>query len=341
MFKKASILGLSPLKFLTQWDGLSTITRTRITYKDNTHMASISQRGSKWRAKVRKAGYADQSRTFDTEQEARDWAEQLEEAIDAGKLLVREGADITTFRELVQAYYDLDGHTKEVQENLIQLKLCPLADLMASEITAESVLDWSTERNELTDLAETVIEYARRELGIRLSDNPVRAAFAKPQTMRVRRLASYEEEHLLEEADRTRGGYLKDAILFDLDTALMQAELVNLDWQDVHLDRNEIVVRGRAGDRIIPLTERAKSILASRGCQIKGQVFKGLTAQALQRSFIRCVERAKIADLHFNDLHHEAIFRMKERYSFEEVWRISGVQIASLRRYYDNPSEQV
>jgi integrase len=297
-------------------------------------MASISQRGDKWRAKVRKAGAAPQSKTFDTYEEAEQWAKDLEEHIESGKPLEREAADLTPVRDLVQLYWDVVGPTPDNEAELVALKLAPFADLMASELTAEDITAWQPERTKLMDVLEEVIEKARTDFGINLPDNPVRAAYAQPQTTRVRRLASYEESQLLAEAGRTRGGYLTDAIILALETALKQSELVNLDWSEVHMDRGEIVARSNSGDRIIPLSDKAKSVLASRGTQLKGQVFSGLSTKALQRSFIRAVDRANILDLHFNDLRHEAIFRMKSLYPFEEVLRISGVGHRSLERYY-------
>jgi integrase len=299
-------------------------------------MASISQRGDKWRAKVRKAGAAPQSKSFDTREEAEQWAANLEAHIESGKPLEREAADLTSIREVVQIYWDTVGPTDDNESELVALKLAPFADLMVSELSAEDITAWQPERTKLMDVLEEVLETARSDFGINLPDNPVRAAYAKPQVMRIRRLASYEEPQLIEEANRTRGGYLTDSIILDLETGLSQSELVNLDWSNIHLDRSELIVRGRSGDRIIPLTDKAKSVLVSRGTQVKGRVFPGVTAQALQRSFIRAVERANIADLHFNDLRHEAIFRMKNRHTFEEVKSISGLGHRSLERYYGN-----
>lgn len=306
-------------------------------------MASINRRSNgKFQAKVRKTGYAEQSRTFDTEQEAVEWATALEAQIDSGATLYREASEVTPIRDIAALYYDAyeaEGLSVETTANLFQIKEGPLCDTMLADLTSEDVLAWIPERNELADLLEEVIEKSRRDFGMRIPSNPVTAAFAKPQTTRIRRLADFEEAALLEEAARTRGGYLTDAIIVDLDTALYQSELVALDWSDVNMDKAEIIVRSRKGDRIIPMTDRVRSVLCNRGIQVDGQVFEGLSTQALQRSFIRATERAKIADFHFMDLRHEAIFRMKDRHSLEEVWRISGVGMASLKRYYGTPND--
>ena len=53
-------------------------------------MASIQQRGDKWRAVVRKAGHPTTMRTFDTKTEARQWAKRIEADIESGALLARK-----------------------------------------------------------------------------------------------------------------------------------------------------------------------------------------------------------------------------------------------------------
>lgn len=298
-------------------------------------MASISARGSKWQAKVRKAGAQPESRTFDTREEAEQWAAELEAQIESGVALDRPLADITSIADLVQLYFDTEEAAQDIAIELTELKLTRgIVELMASELTKEDVLEFWPERNSVSTALEAVIEKARRDLGYKLPDNPVSAAYAQPQTLRVRRLAAYEEKNVLEEAAKSRGGYLTDVILLDLETGLTQSEIVSLDWKNVHLDKAEAIVYGRSGDRIIPLTDKAVEILNRRDPKSTGRVFPGLTTKALQRAFIRAAERANIADFHFNDLRHEAIFRMKDRYSLEQIWRISGVGMASLKRYF-------
>jgi integrase len=105
----------------------------------------------------------------------------------------------------------------------------------------------------------------------------------------------------------------------------MQHEIIKLDWSDVDLDKSEIKVEGNAGLRTIPITDRVREVLKSRGAKFNGPVFAGLTSMALQRSFIRTVERAKLNDLHFNDLRHEALCRMLAKgLSISEIWAILG-----------------
>jgi hypothetical protein len=47
-------------------------------------MAYISQRGSYWRAEIRRRGYKPVYRTFDTKQQAQQWARRVEGEMDSG-----------------------------------------------------------------------------------------------------------------------------------------------------------------------------------------------------------------------------------------------------------------
>jgi integrase len=303
-------------------------------------MASITARGNKFRADVRKVGFQPQRKSFSTREEAVTWAAELEARMASGKEIERPLADITDITGLVELYARVTDEQDAPTSDLNEIRASPIANLMASELTKEDVLAWLPNRCPLSDLLENVIEKARRDFGIRLPSNPVTSAYST-ETIRKRRLPPYEEKQLLESADKSRAGYLRDAITLALETSLTQTELVNLDFSQI-VD-NRILVSNRSGDRLIPLTDKALSVINHRlgvNANNDTQVFSGLTEVALQRSFIRARDRANIEDLHFNDLRHEAIFRMKERYSLEQIWRISGVGIRSLARYYGDPEAE-
>jgi integrase len=290
-------------------------------------MATISERksqhGSKWQAKVRRLGHPTWSRTFDTKEEAQAWADAKEASLDAGHDQDTDAAEVLSVGELITAY----------KMSLPDSTQLPVSDMATSslwgtpltEIQPEDVLAFSQEPNEATATLQTAIEYARREFDIRLPRNPVTAAYAKPTQARERRIPDYEEALLLEEAANTRGGYLRDAIIVALDTALMQHEIVNLDWSDVDLDNSVLRVNSKYGARIIPISDKVLAVLTARGIKSSGLVFPGVSSMALQRAFIRTVERAKISDLHFNDLRYEALCRMLDQgLSMQQLWSIIG-----------------
>jgi integrase len=290
-------------------------------------MATISERksqhGSKWQAKVRRLGHPTYSRTFDTKEDAEIWAEDKEASLNAGQDQLTDAAELLSVGDLLSMY-------KMSMPDKVQLPVADMAksslwNMIITDVQPEDVTAFSAEPNEVTATLQAAIEYARREFDIRLTRNPVIAAYAKQTQTRERRIPDYEEQAILAEAANTRGGYLRDAIIVALDTALMQHEIIKLDWSDVDLDNKVIRVNGKAGVRVIPISDRLLEVLKNRGIKANGLVFDGVSSMALQRAFIRTVERAKIADLHFNDLRYEALCRMlAQGLSMQQLWSIIG-----------------
>jgi len=67
-------------------------------------MAYISQRGEYWRVEIRRRGYKPIYRTFDTRQQAQQWARRTEGEMDAGMYVDRTEAERTTLREALERY---------------------------------------------------------------------------------------------------------------------------------------------------------------------------------------------------------------------------------------------
>ena len=68
---------------------------------------------------------------------------------------------------------------------------------------------------------------------------------------------------------------------------------------------------------------------------LNGQVFPGLTSEAIKRSYIRAVRRAGIENLRFHDLRDEATTRLLEKgLNIMEVASITGRKdLRMLQRY--------
>lgn len=148
----------------------------------------------------------------------------------------------------------------------------------------------------------------------------------------------------MQAAKATRGGYLRQIIILALETAMRQAELVNLKWEYVDIKRRRIqlvmskdyhIKNGQ--NRVIPLSNVACQVLSDLGAEThtKGRVFSELTTEAVKRAFIRTTERAAIEDFHFHDLRHEATSRLFEKgLTIAEVKSITGHRtLSSLERY--------
>jgi hypothetical protein len=68
-------------------------------------MPTIRKRGPKqWHVQIRKRGYPTQTNTFETEDEARQWATVIESEMIRGVFISRSEAQSTTIRELLERY---------------------------------------------------------------------------------------------------------------------------------------------------------------------------------------------------------------------------------------------
>jgi len=188
-----------------------------------------------------------------------------------------------------------------------------------------------------------LFEVARKEWGIPVA-NPVKdIKVPADNKARDRRLQSSrdskqsEEVRLLEACREARNHSLLPIVRLALETAMRQGELITLRWEHVNLARRIVHLpdtkNGEA--RTVPLSTTATEVLRALPRSLNGQVFPGLTSEAVKRAFARAVRRASIVDLHFHDLRHEATSRLFERgLNLMEVASITGHKdLRMLRRY--------
>ena len=244
----------------------------------------------------------------------------------------------------------------------------PLKDLDSADFAAwrddrlaENVAP-ATIRNYLA-IVSHLFNIARREWRIKL-ENPI-ADVAKPtvNNERTRRLSHEEEAYLLHAinnpgvgAGNRRNKYVAPIVLFALETAMRQEEILLLEWQNVKLDLKErrgtawLPTTKNSDAATIPLSSRAVEILESvQGMQIRkirGSVFP-TTASGLKHSWSRAIQRAKknygadcqrdgkdpdkdfLDDLRFHDLRHEATSRLFESGKLELM------EVAAITRHKD------
>lgn len=197
----------------------------------------------------------------------------------------------------------------------------------------------ATINKELNHLAH-VIETARREWGVQLPENPVRMV-RRPSapTPRSRRLQNDEERRLLAECKGARNGALAPVVTLAIETAMRQGELVGLHWHHINLKKRiaHLPLTKNGEPRTVPLSKKAASTLRTLADKSgkTSAVFKGLTAEAVKRAFIRACKRAEIKDFHFHDLRHEATSRLFEKgLNPIEVASITGHKtLQMLKRY--------
>lgn len=327
-------------------------------------MASIWKRGDYWRAAVRRQGYPEQTRTFDTKSDAEAWARRLESEMDRGIFVDRTEAERNTLGDLLKRYAEeVSPHKKGGEGEILRIRKLrkdPLAQYKITALSSKvlagyrdrrlSEVSGSTVNRELT-LISHVLNVARREWSVHFETNPV-SIIRRPREnrARVRRLSLDEERRLLVELQPSprdmhgrfvpggcRNEWVRPAVAIAIETAMRRSEILSLRWADVFLDDRYVRLHdtknGEARD--VPLSSRAVATLSALPRHVSGRVFP-ISPEALKRAFTRACERARLDNLHFHDLRHEATSRISER--LDNILELSAVTghrtVQMLKRYY-------
>lgn len=318
-------------------------------------MPTFERRGRYWRVRVRRRGYPEQGRTFDTKGQAEAWARSVETEMDRGLFVDRTEAEKNLLADIIDRYIREVTPTKRgaapEEARLKALKKRPIAQMKMSALSSSHIASYRDDRlkvvasgtvnKELNHLAH-VIETARREWGVQLPENPVRLVRrpAAPKS-RDRRFTSDEEARLLAACEDARNPFLKPIVILAIETAMRQGEIVGLQWPHINLKKRvahlPLTKNGEA--RSVPLSKRATAVLRrlakAKSVSLTGSVFPGLTAEAVKRSFMRACKRAGLEDFHFHDLRHEGTSRLfeKDLNPFEVASVTGHKSLQMLKRY--------
>jgi hypothetical protein len=78
---------------------------TLSVFKEDIFMASIIKRGPyQWQVKIRRKGWPQQAKTFETHEDAARWARKIEGEMDDGVFCSRKEAENTTLAEALDRY---------------------------------------------------------------------------------------------------------------------------------------------------------------------------------------------------------------------------------------------
>ncbi|MBH3399779.1 site-specific integrase [Pseudomonas fluorescens] len=166
-------------------------------------MASFRKRGElQWQARVRRRGYPDQVKTFNTRADAEEWARAIEHQIDRGAFVSRTEAEATTLYEALSRYErEITAHKKgEVAERSVLRiwKACELAMRTMPAIRSSDIAklrdQWLKSVKPATVLRRFqvlshVFNIARKEWGMESLSNPLELVRKpQPNNARTRRL---------------------------------------------------------------------------------------------------------------------------------------------------------
>jgi integrase len=305
-------------------------------------MATIRKWRDKWQVQIRRKGCPALSKSFINRKDAQAWARLMEVQADR-KDLPQDPKQLErlTLGQLVVRYRDTVTPRKRGQDveaivlnAFLRHTICSrrLSNLSANDFASyrderlKSVTA-NTLRREFSPL-HNLFEVARDEWGLPIRENPLdKVRLECPNNRRERRLRLGELDAIVQAAKATKNRLVLPIIRFALETGLRRSELLSCTWESVDFGNRclTLLAAKNGRPRIIPLTRNAVAILQSlqKGGD-KGPLFR-VSTNALKLAWVRLVRRAKIVDLHFHDLRHEAISRFFELgLTAPEVALISG-----------------
>ena len=328
-------------------------------------MATFRKRSGSWQALVKKKGFGQIARTFNTKAEAEAWAKVTESEMTRGVFVTRKEAENTILAEALDRYERevIPAKKGAVQESMrIRIwKRHPLAKRSIASIQGKDVAAYrdqrlkevspNTVRHELAILSH-VFTIAVKEWSMDGLINPVRQIrIPKSPPGRDRRLKSGEMESIMAASGSE---LLPDIVRLAVETGMRQAEIAGMTWDLVDLKRKTItLLETKNGEkRIVPLSTEAVRILSGLVRRLDGQVW-GIQPRTIAIAFARAVSRARAAyekecrekgiapdpfflvGLTFHDLRHEATSRFFEKgLNPMQVAAITGHKtLQMLRRY--------
>jgi len=315
-------------------------------------MAAIQRRKDRWQARIRRRGFPVEVKTFDTRQDAEQWARSVETDMDRGSFVSRSEAETHTLEDIIERYIaDVMPTLRSASDEILRLRATcrtRLAKLSMTALTPKAVAAYRDERlkqvkpatliRELAYLS-AIINHARREWDINIT-NPV-ALIRKPPSPqgRDRVLSTDEEARLLAELAPTGriNVWLLPATILSLETNMRRGELVELRWVNVNLEDQtaHLPMTKNGTARSVPLSKKAVATLAALQRSIDGKVIP-VKRNTLHAAFRKACKRADIKDLHWHDLRHTAITRLAQKLpNVIELAAVSGHRsLAMLKRYY-------
>lgn len=304
-------------------------------------MATYRKKGRGWEAQVAKQGVR-RSATFATKKEAVNWATEIEAQIIAGK---RGQTPDKSFGELLTRYanevsiHKRGGRWEIVRINKLQGDL--IAEVRLPDLDATHVAAWRDRRlgqvssNSVRRewaLLSHACTIAKREwrwlrdnpfLDVR-KPNPTKARTRRPTTVEINAIThalGYQRDAVLETVTARVGAMW----LFAMETAMRAGEIVNLTWDDVHLEGRYVhLSRTKNGHpRDVPLTREAVRIIEQMEGVDQESVFL-VNSRQLDALFRKGRDRAMVNDLHFHDSRREALTRLAPKMDVLQLARISG-----------------
>jgi integrase len=351
-----------------------------------TIVERIQKDGSlSYKVVVRVRGYPTATASFDKKSSAKIWAQQTEVAMREGRYIKTPEARRKTLADMVDRYISTvvpvrhknPTAKRKVVKHLLwwkaQLGECFITDVTPARlIECRDVLlstpplnsigkPFEAKRGEEPKLRSpsTVVRYFA-SLSVMFTtavnewewvrENPVERV-RKPQEPRgrVRFLSDSERDALLAACKKSRNPYLYPIVVLTLSTGARHGEIMSIEWKNVDLARNVIVLdMTKNGERrALPLVGHAHELIAelSRNRVIVSKyVFPrsdGKKPMHIQKEWKRALAAAGIEDFRFHDLRHTAAsYLAMSGATIAEIAEVLGHKTLQMVKRYAHLSEQ-
>ncbi len=279
-----------------------------------------------------------------------------------GQFFERREEQDRTFGEMMDRYMKeraaLKAPKSRLRDHAALTHLLPLyKDKVLAAITPKLMAGYKTQRrleraapatiNKELQLVRHAFNLAMREWEW-CRENPMhRVSMEQVRNEVDRWLTSEEEERLM----AASSPWLREIMVFALNTGMRQGEILNLQWQDVDFARGTLIVmKSKNGTRrTIPLNTKVFDLLAAKqstsgtSC---GPVFKTplkneLQVRYLVREFCEARNRAGIPDFRFHDMRHTFATRLVQRgVDLYKVQRLLGHKTSTMTQRYAHHSPE-
>lgn len=308
-------------------------------------MATFQKRSGRVTATVRIKPHPAKSKTFDTMRDAKKWAQEIEVNLKNEKemvythILLKDG--LIEYRDNVSS--KKRGSKQEITKINFILKNMH-TELPISEVNKDMMVEWRESRLEVVKGATV-----RREMIVLsaffnwcievkswLQKTPLKDVKLPKDSDHRERIISDEEINtllpLLSEGT-------KNIFLLALETGMRQAEICNLTWDRVHLDKCYLVLDVTKNGRFreVPLSNVAIDIFKGVGVKKSGSVF-GVKSQDVSTEFMKARIKAGLYGFTFHDSRHTAATKIALKIPLLDLCKMFGWSNPRRAMIYYNPT---
>lgn len=318
-------------------------------------MASIIAVGNKFRAQVRRAGHPTVTKTFDTEQKAKDWAILEEGKVLAGKKIGIVGKTGLTMGQAVKRYLAENGDMSETRRYTIIRLGNEMGNVVIAKIEPQDIVSYIKGMKVGPSSGAVMYSYIRTILtmikigwGYHVPDI-LGETHARLKILKLigkgksrERRPTIDELNLLYNSKWPTDIPMNDIIQFAIASTMRQAEIMRIEYNTLNKAQRTVVIEDRkhptkkkGNHKRVPLLKSALDIIERQERKEGEDRIFPFNPRTVGNIFTDQCTALGIMDLHFHDLRHEGTTRLFEMgYQVHEVQQFTGHEdLAMLQRY--------